>query len=115
MRDLMPRVADALLDARDGDLLPRVPRRVVRAVDGEVGRGLVRAARAQADAYVAHTRMEGASFVARTGLARVAELTAEEARYLEQTPTRAAAARYRAIGDAFAGLVANEVIKLGYE
>jgi hypothetical protein len=34
---------------------------------------------------------------------------------LERTPTGIAVNRYRAIGDAYAALVANEVIKLGYD
>lgn len=113
MSDLISRVSDALLDPRDGELFPRAPRRIARAVDAEVGRGLVRAARAQADAYVAHTRVEGASLVARTGLARVAELSHEAARFTAQSPT--AAGRFEAVADAFAAIVVNEIIKLGYE
>ncbi len=110
---LTPRVSDALLGARDADLLPRIPRRVQNAIDAQIGRGLVRAARAQADTYAAHTRVEGASYVARTGMNRVAELSAEEVRYTAQTPM--AEARYRAIADSFASLVTDEVIKLGYD
>jgi hypothetical protein len=68
MSNLMPRVSDALLGTTDADLLPRVPRRVQQAVDAQVGRGLGRAARVQADTYAAQTRVEGASFVARTGM-----------------------------------------------
>jgi hypothetical protein len=113
MSDIMPRVSDALLGATDANLLPRVPRRVQQAVDAQVGRGLVRAARAQADTYAAHTRVEGASFVARTGMRRTAELSAEEAQYSAQAPM--AEPRFRAIADAFASVVAGEVIKLGYE
>jgi hypothetical protein len=75
MSDLMARMSDASVATRDGDVLPRAPWRVQRAVNQQVGRGTVRAARVQADAYVAQTRVELASFVARTGLARVAELT----------------------------------------
>lgn len=110
---LTPRVSDALMGAHDSDLLPRIPRRVRKAIDVQIGRGLVRAARAQADTYAAHTRVEGASYVARTGMNRVAELSAEEVRYCAQTPM--AEARYRAIADSFASLVTDEVIKLGYD
>jgi len=113
MSNLMPRVSDALLGSADANLLPRVPRRVQQAVDAQIGRGIVRAARAQADAYAAHTRVEGASYVARTGMQRVAELSADEVRYSAQTPM--AEPRYRAIADAFASLVVGEVIKLGYD
>jgi hypothetical protein len=110
---LTPQISDALLGARDADLLPRIPRSMQRAVDAQTARGLVWAARAQANAYAAHTRIEGASFVARMGMQRVAELSAEEVCYTAQTPM--AEARYRAIADSFAALVNNEVIKLGYE
>lgn len=113
MSNLIPRTVDAFLDAMDDDPRPRSPRYVRRATNREIGRGLVQATRAQADTYVAHTRVEGASFVARLGMNRVAELAAEELRYLKATPSRAAAARYRMIGDAFAALVASEVIELG--
>jgi hypothetical protein len=113
MSNIMPRVSDTLLGATDANLLPRVPRRVQQAVDTQVGRGLVRAARAQADTYAAHTRVEGASFVARTGMQRVAELSAEEAHYSAQMPM--AEPRFRVIADALASVVAGEVIKLGYE
>lgn len=113
MSNIMPRVSDALLGMTDANLLPQVPRRVQQAVDAQVGRGLVRAARAQANAYAANTRVEGASFVARTGMRRVAELSAEEAQYSAQTPM--AEPRYRAIADAFASVVVGEVIKLGYD
>jgi hypothetical protein len=111
--EVAPRINDMMLGSGDANLLPRIPRRVQRAVDAQAGRGLVRAARAQADAYVAHTRVEAASFVARTGMARVAELSEEEVRYTAQTPM--AEARYRRIADAFSSLVTNEVIKLGYD
>jgi hypothetical protein len=113
MTNIVPHVSDALLGATDANLLPRVPRRVQQAVDTQIGRGLVRAARAQANAYAAHTRVEGASFAARTGMQRVAELSADEAHYSAQTPM--AEPRYRAIADAFTSVVVNEVIKLGYE
>lgn len=103
---------EALATMQNAALLPRIPRRVQRAVDAQAACGLVRAARAQADAYVAHTRIEGASFVARTGLARVAELSAEEVRYSAQTPL--AESRFRAITDSFAALVNREVLSLGY-
>ncbi len=110
---LTSRVSDALMATTNTDLLPRIPGRIQRAVDGQIGRGLVRAARVQADAYVAHTRIEGASLVARTGMQRVAELSTEEVRYSAQTPL--AEARYRTIADSFAALVHSEVIKLGYD
>jgi hypothetical protein len=111
--EVAPRINDMLLGSADANLLPLIPRRVQRAVNAQAGRGLVRAARVQADAYVAHTRIETASFVARTGMARVAELTEEEVRCTAQSPM--AEARYRRIADAFASLVTNEVIKLGYD
>ena len=111
--NLMSRISDGLLDARDGDLLPRVPRRVQRAIDGQHARALVRAARVQGDAYVAHTRVEAASFVARLGMHRVAELSAEAMEFSGRTPL--ATGRFQAIGDAYAALVVEEVIKLGYD
>lgn len=114
MTNIIPRISDAAMAySVDAGLLPQIPRRVRQAVDAQVAHGLVRAARAQADTYAAHTRVEGASYVARTGMLRVAELSAEEARYSAQTPL--AEHRYRAIADSFAALVNNEVIKLGYD
>jgi hypothetical protein len=114
MTNLVPRVSNAAMAYNaDADLLPRIPKRVQRAVDTQVASGLIRAARAQADTYAAHTRVEGASYVARTGMQRVAELSADEARYTAQNPM--AEHRYRAIADSFAALVTNEVIKLGYD
>jgi hypothetical protein len=114
MTNLVPRVSDAAMAYNTGaDLLPTIPRKVQRAVDAQIAGGLVRATHAQADAYAAHARVEGASYVARTGMQRVAELSADEARYTAQNPM--AEHRYRAIADSFAALVNNEVIKLGYD
>jgi hypothetical protein len=110
---IVPRVSDALLGTTDANLLPDTPKWVRRAVDTQAGRGIIRAARVQADTYVAHTRVEGASYVARTGMQRTAELSADEVRYSAQLPM--AEPRFRAIADAFASLVVGEVIKLGYD
>lgn len=111
--NLVSRVSDALLDARDGDLLSRVPRGVQRAIECQNARALVHAARVQGDAYVAHARVEAASFVARIGMHRVAELSAEAMEFSGRTPL--ATGRFQAIADAYASIVAEEVIKLGYD
>jgi hypothetical protein len=116
MADLMPRVSDALHVTREGaELVSRVPRRVVRAVDAEVGRGLVRAARALADTHVADVREDGAAMVAGLGLRRAAELHRQAAYHLEQTPTRDAADDFRAITGMFTAVVVNELGKLSRE
>jgi hypothetical protein len=96
------------------DLLPCIPGRVQRAVNREIRRDLVRAARPQAEAHVAHARVEQGSFVARMGMPWVPELRAEELHHMEQTPTTAAA-RYQGIGDALAARVTNGFIKVGYD
>lgn len=113
MNDLMPQMSDAALATRGDDGLARMPRRMQRAVDGQIGRGLVRAAAVEANTYVAHARVEGTAFVARMGLQRVAELSHEAARFTAQSPT--AAGRFEAVADAFTSVVVNEVIKLGYD
>ncbi len=95
-----------------GGLSPRLTREVGRAVDRVSARAVVRAAEAQGDAYVAHTRVEAAAFVAHTGMTRVADLSAEEARLIQQAPL--ADDRLKAIVDTYAGVVAHEVAKLGY-
>lgn len=112
--ELTPRMSDAAMavETRDNNPLPRVPRKVQKAVDAQVGRGLVRAARAQADTYAAHTRMEGAAYLAHTGMQHVAELSAEEERYAARHPL--AEGRFRAIVDAYASLVCSEVVNLRY-
>ena len=109
---LMSRVSD-LLDARNDDYLSPVSWRARRAMDREGERGMVRAERVRADTYVAHERVQGASFVARMGMHRAAELSHEAMRFTAQSPT--AAGRFEAIADAFASVVVNEVIKLGYD
>jgi hypothetical protein len=61
MGDLLPRVSEALLGRADVELARSMPRSVQRAVEAEVGRGVVRAARAEADTYAANVRVEGAA------------------------------------------------------
>ena len=114
MSEIIKRAEDALaLPLAGSGLSRREQRDLGRAIDKVAARGVVRAAEAQADAYVAFTRVEAAGFVAQTGLNRVAALSAEEARLIAQAPL--GDARYRAIVDTVAGVVAHEVAKLGYE
>lgn len=112
MYDITRRAADALLgtSAAQPPAL-RLPRHVQRAVDHEAGRGLVAAARAQADGYAAATRVTATEDVARYGLRRVAELSAEEALYTQQAPD--GAGRYQVIVDTFTAVVANQVARVG--
>jgi hypothetical protein len=94
MSDLVLRLGDAL-DALQRDSA-RVPREVVRAVNREHGRGLVKAARVDARAYVAHI-----------ALRRTAQLSADEASSIVMAPL--GEPRYRAIIDNFAIFAAGEV------
>jgi hypothetical protein len=95
--NLMPRLGSALdaLRAERGT----VPREVVRAVQGEHGLGLVRAARVDAGMHVA-----------RTALNNTALLTKDEEMYLQLAPL--GEARYRAIVDAYAIAAAMEAGRL---
>lgn len=86
---------------------------VAYAVDQEGAVGIVKAARAQADAYAANTRVEAAAFVAQVGMARVAALSAEEGRLIAQVPL--AEPRLKAVADTYAGLVASELAKLAMQ
>lgn len=112
MGELIPRMSNAMASVQPRDLMSRVPARVQRAVDAEIGEGLVRAARAQADAFVAHTKVEGVAMVAQASMQRMAQLSADEVRFSAASPM--AEPRFRAIADAFAQVVTNEITRLGY-
>lgn len=111
--ELTPSVSGSMVVANGGTNLPSVPRWVQRARNNEIGRGIVQATAVQAKGYVAHTRVEVASAVARMGLQRVAELSHEAMRFTAQSPT--AAGRFEAVADAFTSVVVSEIVKLGYD
>jgi hypothetical protein len=92
-------------------LPPRTARAVARAVDNEVAGGIVRAAQAQADTYVADTKVRGAAFVARTAMTCAVERSAYEEQCLRHAPL--GEGRYRLIADSFAFFAANEITNLG--
>ena len=113
MSEIMRRFAGALVPYQRQPLdLLGLPREVQRAVDLESAKGLVEATRVQAQGHVAWTRIQVTEQVASTGMAQLAALSAEEGRLIRQAPL--GEERYRAIVDTFAGVVANEVAKLGY-
>ena len=112
MSEITRRATDLLLGTSTGQPLgPRLDRRAQRAADQEAARGLIAGARADADGYVAASRVAAAEDVARYGLHQVAELSAEEALYAEQAPD--GAARYQLIVDTFTAVVANQVARVG--
>ncbi|ORT46784.1 hypothetical protein [Frankia sp. KB5] len=94
----------------DRDYLPapqtRTQREVAAAADLEAGRGVIAGTRVEATAYVAHT-----------GMAHVAALTAQEADLFKKYPH--AAERFQVIVDSFAGTVVTEIARMnrsrGYE
>lgn len=73
-----------------------------RAVEREGAIGIVRAARVESTAYVAHV-----------GLTYTGALAAEEVRLAHQCPERQY--RYQAIVDSYAGMVASTIAKMGLE
>lgn len=97
--DLVRRGADSL--SLPDRYERRPPARVIRAVDEASYRAAVAAARVQGAGYVTHV-----------ALAKVAQLTAEESRRIEQCPL--GEPRYRVIVDTYAGLVSAEIARLGY-
>jgi len=112
MSEIMRRVADALLTPVEaGGLSRRDARELQRAVDRQAAVGIVRAAGVQADGYVSNTVVETADFVADSGLSRTARLSRREEDLIREAPL--GEARYRAIVDTYASLVAREVAKLG--
>ena len=111
--DIMQRVAEALLGpATAGEGLPRrTAREVSRAIDREAAGGIVRAARAQADAYVADTKVRQAAFVTHTAMTCAAELSAYEEYCVRQAPL--GERRYQFLADSFTALAAHEITMLG--
>jgi hypothetical protein len=79
----------------------RVPRQVQRAVTAAHYQGLVAAARVQATAYTTQV-----------ALSLVGQLSAEEARLIEQSPL--GEPRYKAIVDSFAGAACTEIARLAW-
>ncbi len=81
-------------------------RRLIRAVSAEVdeaqGRAVVRAARVEGEAFVAHM-----------GLRCTETLTSHELQAAEMYPE--AAYRFKAIVDGYTALVVNELREMGYE
>jgi hypothetical protein len=96
MSELSPRLSDALASLRGDGQVSRFKREVAREVDREQGAAVVRAA-----------RVDGRALVAHVALASAAALSNEEAMYIQAAPL--GEARYKAIVDAFAIAVANEV------
>jgi hypothetical protein len=80
----------------------RVTNEVARATERLAGDAVVRAARVQAGAYVAHV-----------GQALTASLTDEELRSCAMYPERAY--RFKAIGDSYAGLVVRTIAEMGFD
>ena len=112
MDDITRWAGNALLGSSSREpLAPRLPRYVQRTLDHDAERGLIAGGRAQADGYAAASRVVAAEDVARYGLRRVAELSAEEALYNQQAPD--GAARYQVIVDSFTAVVANQVARVG--
>ncbi|SDE27438.1 hypothetical protein [Glycomyces harbinensis] len=96
MSELTPRLSDALESLRGDRPVSRVQREAQREVDREFAAARVEVARVSRRASVAHI-----------ALASTAALSNEEALYLQMAPL--GDARYKAIVDAFAIAVANEV------
>lgn len=111
--NIMQRAADALFSpATAGEGLPRrLAREVSHAVDREAARGLVRAAGAQADAYVADTVIRQGAFVTHTAMTCAAELSAYEEYCVRQAPL--GERRYQFLVDSFTALAAHEITTLG--
>lgn len=81
-------------------------RRLVRAVNNEVNE-------AQGRAVVRAARVEGEAFVAHTGLRCTETLTSHELQAAAMCPE--AAYRFKAIADGYTALVVNELREMGYE
>lgn len=96
MQDVVPRLGDSLDALRRERRAGRVPHEVVKGVIRQHGRGLVRAARLDAEAHVA-----------RTALVNTALLTKDEENFIQFAPL--GEARYKAIVDAYAIVAAGEV------
>lgn len=99
MRDLIPRLSDAVDAIRADRNAGRVPREVVRAVTREHGHGLIVAARLDAGAHAT-----------RAGLLNTAMLSKDEEQCIQLAPL--GEARYKAIVDAYAIYAAGEVGRL---
>ena len=89
------------LTRRYSQPLERIPWRVQRAVDLAHYQGLVSAAKVHAAGYVTHA-----------ALTLTAQLSAEEARLIEQAPV--GEPRYKAIVDTFAGTACAEIAQLAW-
>lgn len=108
---LIRRVADAVTTSVEGaGLSRREVRDLQKAVDRQAAGGIIRAAGAQADGYVANTVVETAAFVTNTGLSRVAALSRREEDLIREAPL--GESRYQAIVNTYASLVANEIAEL---
>ncbi|MEU2869795.1 hypothetical protein ABZ769_11400 [Streptomyces olivoreticuli] len=110
MSELMRLIQDAVADV-ESTSSRRTRREMEKEVTRTAARGVVRAAEARSDAYVAETRLRAAADVTRTGLAHLADLSAEEERLVRLAPL--GEVRYRAIIDQYAALAAGEIARLG--
>lgn len=91
--------------------LIRPSRAVQRAVDQQTVRGLVGAARAQADAYIAHHQTQTQADLAELCLDRLKQLSAKEAEAIQQAPL--GEERYQLVIDAVTVTAAHRVARLG--
>lgn len=109
--EIMRSVSDALLLPTEGSgLSPRDKRELQSAVGRQAAGGIVRAAGVQADGFVANTVLDVGDFVTDTGLSRTARLSRHEEDAIREAPL--GEGRYRAIVDAYAGLVITEIANL---
>ena len=81
--------------------IERLPRPTQRAIDAAHRDGLIAAAHVHAAAYVTHV-----------ALTYTAQLSAEEARLIQQCPL--GEARYKAIVDSFTGVAAAIIVQQGW-
>lgn len=110
MTHVMRRAEESLTHGPEA-MSRRMARTTRRAVDNVAAGAVVRAAQAQADAYVSDTRVRGGAFVARTAMTCAAELSAYEEALIRQAPL--GERRYQLIADSFAMLAAQEIANLG--
>jgi hypothetical protein len=94
--ELIPRIGESLNALRDDRATRRIRQEVALAVKVEQGAGLIKAARLEAEAYVA-----------RTALVNTAQLSADEASLIQAAPL--AEPRMKHIVDAYALYAAREV------
>lgn len=92
------------------ELTHHTPRQLTRREQRQLATNLKQA---QVPAQVAAAKVQAAAFATHVAMSHAGMLSAAEARLLQMAPL--GEARYRAIGDAFAGYACNEISLLAFK